>query len=136
MNKQQSTLLLVASILGASAVALGAFGSHTLRDLVNENQIEIWKTASFYHFVHTLALVSLSFIPIQRNAKAWVAIFFMIGILFFCGSLYLLATANLHSLPSGILGPVTPLGGLLFIVGWLTLGYQAFKAGRATKHQN
>jgi uncharacterized membrane protein YgdD (TMEM256/DUF423 family) len=132
MTKQQSTLLLVVSISGALAVALGAFGSHTLRDLVSENQIEIWKTASFYHFVHTLALVSLSFIPIRRKAKALVAVFFMIGILFFCGSLYLLATANLHSLPSSILGPVTPLGGLLFIAGWLTLGYQAFKAGRNT----
>lgn len=136
MTKQQSTLLWIASISGASAVALGAFGSHTLRDLISENQIEIWKTASFYHFVHTLALVCLILLPIHKNAKALVAVFFMIGILFFCGSLYLLATANLHSLPSSILGPVTPLGGLLFIVGWLTLGYQAFKAGRETNHQN
>jgi len=100
--------------IAALGVALGAFGAHSLREVLaaSPNGTEAWKTAVLYHLIHAVALwvVALQ----KLTLRAWWLI--AAGILCFSGSLYLLA-----ALQWKWLGPVTPLGGVLFIAGWATL---------------
>jgi uncharacterized membrane protein YgdD (TMEM256/DUF423 family) len=107
-------MLKVASLFGLSAVALGAFGAHALKALLEQNQtLEIWKTASFYHLGHSVVLLVLA---LTLSKARWAFIFFSVGIMIFSGSLYLLALTKLHWL-----GALTPLGGLALMMGWLFL---------------
>ena len=100
-----------AAAAGLLAVALGAFGAHALKDLLAHNgTAAIWEKAVFYHFIHAVML----FVLAERKvfpAVAWWS--FLTGILFFSGSLYLLAVTNMRWL-----GAVTPVGGVSFIIGW------------------
>ncbi len=104
-------LFRLAAVLGFLAVALGALGAHALKTtLVANDTIEVWKTAVLYHFLHALVLLILALQPAtSRTASS----LFVAGIVLFSGSLYLLALTNMKWL-----GPITPLGGLCFLVGW------------------
>ena len=108
----------VSAALAALGVALGAFGAHSLREVLtaSPNGTEIWKTAVLYHLLHAVAMwvVAVN----QQSLRAWWL--FAGGIGCFSGSLYLLATMQWKWL-----GPVTPLGGVLFIAGWITLCLKA-----------
>ena len=126
MNKR---IIILASIFGIIGVILGAFGGHGLKPLLSAEQIDTWRTAVQYHFVHTLALLFLStfsrFKSRAINIASWC---FTFGILLFSGSLYLLSTQHLmHAGDLSFLGPVTPFGGLLFIMGWVFLLMAAIK---------
>ena len=112
-----------ASILAAVAIGLGAFGAHGLEDFLSADQLSTFDTGVKYHFYHTIALLMTALLSafLPNTDLRWVVRLFLIGIVFFSGSLYLLSTASLHSLPVAILGPITPLGGLLLISGWLLL---------------
>ena len=104
----------MAAISGALAVGLGAFGAHALADLLAKNgTLEIWKTASLYHFINTLALLVLGLIG-ERAGRSWCLL--GAGTIVFSGSLYVLALTNIKWL-----GAITPIGGVLMIVGWLLL---------------
>jgi uncharacterized membrane protein YgdD (TMEM256/DUF423 family) len=109
-----STALRVAALFGVLAVGLGAFGAHGLKDVLTRNgTVSIWEKAVFYHFIHAVML----FVLAQRSSLQlgpWVA--FLIGIVIFSGSLYVLALTNIR-----VLGAITPIGGISFIVGWLWL---------------
>ncbi len=111
-----STALRVAAVLGFLAVALGAFGAHSLKDLLIKNQTtDIWQKAVFYHFIHTVMLFLLA----QRaplHFGPWLS--FLLGVLIFSGSLYLLAVTNVRWL-----GAITPIGGVSFIAAWLLLAW-------------
>lgn len=126
MNKQ---IILAASFFGILAVILGAFGAHGLEGKVSEVQLDAWKTANQYHFYHTLALLFLSTFSRAKNASIRVSfIAFSLGILLFSGSLYLLSVRDLLGLTGfSFLGPITPLGGLSFIVGWVGLFVAALR---------
>jgi uncharacterized membrane protein YgdD (TMEM256/DUF423 family) len=110
----------VAALAGLLAVALGAFGAHGLKDLLTRhNTMAIWEKAVFYHFIHAVML----FVLAQRRPVAtgpWLC--FLAGILFFSGSLYLLAVSNLKWL-----GAITPVGGVGFLAGWAWLFLRARK---------
>ncbi len=109
-----STALRVAALLGLLAVLLGAFGAHGLKDLLERNGTSaIWEKAVFYHFIHAVMLFVLAQRP-SLQVGPWLS--FLLGIVIFSGSLYLLAVTNVR-----LLGAITPLGGLSFIVGWLWL---------------
>ncbi len=116
----KKTLLIVTSILGMLAVLLGAFGAHGLKPHLDAYQIAIYEKAVFYQFVHVLAsLVALIlYLFFRKKALLYASLFFLIGILFFSGSLYLLAVKDLLSLSTTFIGPITPIGGLFFILGW------------------
>jgi uncharacterized membrane protein YgdD (TMEM256/DUF423 family) len=103
-----------AALLGFLAVALGAFGAHGLKDILTRNgTAAIWEKAVFYHFIHAVML----FILAQRAPlRVGPSLSFLIGIVLFSGSLYILALTNIKTL-----GAITPFGGISFIVGWLWL---------------
>jgi len=121
--------LLIASISGAASVALGAFGAHLLKDLLPESQFQIYETGVRYQFYHTFALIAVVILR-RYLSHRWTGIagwLFIAGIVFFSGSLYLLAFADEWEMQKLrlVLGPMTPFGGLLFMAGWLAL----FRAG-------
>jgi len=126
MNRQ---IVITASLLGMLAVIAGAFGAHGLKTLVNSDQLEVWHTAVQYQFYHVFALLFLS-VYAQRNTGLVKSSFylFVFGILFFSGSLYLFVLADVIKwhLPA-IIGVITPVGGLLFILGWLMLALAAIR---------
>jgi uncharacterized membrane protein YgdD (TMEM256/DUF423 family) len=126
MRKQ---IIVTASIFGLLAVIAGAFGAHSLNSLLTAKQLEIWHTAVEYQFYHVFALLFLSTFA-QANSKLAKAsyYFFTFGIICFSGSLYMFATIDMlaGNWPY-LLGPVTPLGGLLFILGWLMLALTAIR---------
>jgi uncharacterized membrane protein YgdD (TMEM256/DUF423 family) len=119
MNQTQATR--IAAATGLLAVALGAFGAHALKELLGHNGTSaIWDKAVLYHFIHAVML----FVLAERKpfpAVAWWS--FLIGIIFFSGSLYLLAVTNVLWL-----GAVTPLGGASFVVGWVCLLIKSTRA--------
>ncbi|MGY3052204.1 uncharacterized membrane protein YgdD (TMEM256/DUF423 family) [Pedobacter sp. UYEF25] len=126
MNKR---IILTASFFGAVAVLLGAFGAHALKNLVDEHALEIWQKGVDYQFYHTFALLYLSTFARYRNKLINIAYFcFTFGIIFFSGSLYLLATKSMFNNEFvNIIGPITPIGGLLFFLGWIMLFFAAVK---------
>lgn len=117
----EKTLPWAAAVL-LLAVALGAFGAHGIRDLVDARAYHNWTTAAQYQFYHGLALLGLAALERSLSVRLvnFVKILFLLGILCFCGSLYLMAARDLLGIQGWvtILGPITPLGGLMFIAGW------------------
>ena len=107
-------LFRIAGVLCFLAVALGAFGAHSLRSTLEaRGMLDVWNKAVFYHFIHAIALLVLALYgTINRGA----CLLLVMGIFLFSGSLYLLALTNLRWL-----GAVTPLGGLCFLAGWAWL---------------
>ena len=117
--------LAMAAISGALAVAMGAFATHGLKDTLSTKLMIVMQTGVQYQFYHTFALLLVGLLLRQQVSKllSISAAAFLAGLLLFCGSLYLLAFSGVHWL-----GIVTPLGGLAFIVGWLSLaGFFLFK---------
>jgi len=126
MNRR---IILTASFFGAVAVILGAFGAHGLKNVVSADALAIWTKGIEYQFYHTFALLFLSTFARFRTKLVDFAYFcFSLGIVFFSGSLYLLATREITQIGfANILGPITPFGGLLLIAGWVLLFFAALK---------
>lgn len=122
-------LLATCGILGILAVGLGAFGAHGLKTALPSDKLAIYTTGITYHFYHTITLLFVVVLMIVKP-NVWfnrAAIFFIIGIFLFSGSLYLLATRDLIGLTQyKWLGPLTPIGGVFFMLGWLSLCLGAF----------
>ncbi|MBL7757638.1 MAG: DUF423 domain-containing protein [Chitinophagaceae bacterium] len=112
------------ALLAGLAVALGAFGAHGLKKLVPPETVATFETGVKYQMYHALALLLVGLIA-ERLASVWLkraAWCFLIGILLFSGSLYLLtALKATDSVGLGGLGIITPIGGLFFIAGWISL---------------
>ncbi len=122
---QKQTILLAGAILGGLAVAIGAFGAHALKPfLLESGRIETFELAVRYQFYHAFALLSTALIMNHVDSKKlnYAGIFFLLGIVFFSGSLYILCLSGMT-----ILGAVTPIGGTFFIIGWILLGVGAMK---------
>ena len=113
MNK---IILLFATVSGFLAVAIGAFGAHGLKNIITADLINIYKTGVDYHFYHTFALLTLG-LSAQWLPKKWLTVSacsFVVGIMLFSGSLYAYAITS-----AKWLGPITPLGGVCLLLGWL-----------------
>lgn len=116
-------------VLALLAVALGAFGAHALKpELLANESVEVWKTAVQYQMWHALALLLFAHMAGQGWAARVLPFCFGLGILCFCGSLYWLALSG----PKW-LGPITPLGGLLLMLGWCTALFSTRGAARSAK---
>jgi uncharacterized membrane protein YgdD (TMEM256/DUF423 family) len=125
----QKTFLFLAAIMGGLAVILGAFGAHVLKDMMDAYHQAIYEKGVTYQFYHVFALIACSLLYAQKPSQIirvsyW---FFFFGIIAFSGSLYTLALLPVDSALKSIIGPVTPLGGLLFIVAWVLLAIFALK---------
>ena len=114
----------IAGISGAVTVILGAFGAHALKPHLSDYQVSIYEKGIQYQFVHTLAILAIGLLVQNGTPAPWLRraiLLFLIGMICFSGSLYLLACRDLIPFPVGWAGPVTPLGGLCFIAGWVAI---------------
>ncbi|MBC3870973.1 DUF423 domain-containing protein [Undibacterium oligocarboniphilum] len=109
------------------AVAAGAFGAHTLKTVLDADMLTVWQTAVHYQMVHGLALLALGILMQQWNdALLRKSAYAMLsGIVVFSGSLYALALTGVR-----LLGAITPLGGLAFLLGWALLAWCAYRQRR------
>jgi uncharacterized membrane protein YgdD (TMEM256/DUF423 family) len=111
----------IAALLGATGVILGAFGAHALRARLEPAQLASWTTAVQYQLFHAVALLAIgSWIEASGRSPGPTPWLFALGILLFSGSIY-----GLVLTPWRWLGPVTPIGGMLLIAGWLSLLWAA-----------
>jgi uncharacterized membrane protein YgdD (TMEM256/DUF423 family) len=125
MKRIFTQLIFLACIMLVLAVGLGAFGAHLLKDQLGEHGTGIWNTANRYHFYHSLGMILILILGRQYHFPRilWLTAFtFFWGIVFFSGSLYLLALYPEWRW----LGPITPVGGLLFLGGWLMAAVAMF----------
>jgi len=124
--------LLAAGLLGLTGVGLGAMGAHALKaTLAERGMMQAWETAARYHLFHAVALLGLA-AWIRADAPdlggrllPWGARFWCVGVLLFSGSLYAIALGGPRWL-----GPVTPLGGIALMIGWVLVAIGGLRSGR------
>lgn len=120
----QKTFLILGALLGGSGVVLGAFGAHGLKKLVGAETVGTYQTGVQYQMYHAFALIIIGvlFERAQSNYFVWAGWLFFSGIILFSGSLYLLASLKaMNKVGISGIGIITPIGGLLFVLGWLML---------------
>jgi uncharacterized membrane protein YgdD (TMEM256/DUF423 family) len=116
--------LSIAAVLGALSVALGAFAAHRLKEIVSPDAVAIFETGVRYQFYHVFALLVVGLLSerIDNKWMIWAGNCFIMGIVFFCGSLYALTALKVaDSSHLTLIGIATPVGGVFFIAGWLFL---------------
>ena len=117
--------LYIACLFGVSGVILGAFGAHVLGKILSEADLKIYQTGVQYQFYHTFAILCTAIVG-RYTSKRWTRLagwLFAVGIVLFSGSLYLLSLSHSFEMEAvrPLVGPVTPIGGLFFIGGWVAL---------------
>ena len=125
----------IAGLFGTTGVALGALGAHALKQKMHEgiltiDQLNAFDTATKYQLMHAIVLFILAYINRDKKSKLYTMASYLIvfGVILFSGSIYMLSTQNISGFNAGfIFGPVTPLGGLLLIAGWICITIQALK---------
>lgn len=117
-------ILLTAAMLGITAIILGAFGAHALKKVLTETQLQSFEIGVRYQMYHAFFLLFIGIFTFL-NEKERLVIFWLTlaGVLFFSGSIYLLATNGITNLKTKWLGPITPIGGVLLISAWGYLFY-------------
>ncbi|MFL5788027.1 MAG: DUF423 domain-containing protein [Flavisolibacter sp.] len=120
----QKIFLILGTILAGLAVALGAFGAHGLKKIVDAETVGIYQTGVQYQMYHAIALLIVGLLAerLSNTIINYAGLLFLGGIVFFSGSLYLISSLKaMNKTISSSIGLMTPLGGLLFIAGWLIL---------------
>ena len=123
----EKKILLAACTLGFLAIIFGAFGAHALKKILSIEQLNSFETGVKYQMYHALFLLFIGTTQIL-TLKEKTIIFYLtlMGVLFFSGSIYVLTTNGLTGVKSKLIGPVTPIGGLLLILSWGYLFYAIF----------
>lgn len=117
--------LIITSILGAITIVFGAFGAHALKQKLGVDALQSFETAVSYQMYHVIVLLFVNSIAgLTKKARNSISLFFFLGILFFSGSIYAITVLNVN--PKSIWF-ITPLGGMLFIVGWINLALSFLK---------
>ncbi|MBI3235766.1 MAG: DUF423 domain-containing protein [Bacteroidetes bacterium] len=120
--------IITGAIILAFAVALGAFGAHGLKSLIEEDSLKTFETGVRYQFYHAFGVVICGILNVVLNSNKFKApfVWFVSGIILFSGSLYILCFREyLENLK--YIGMITPIGGICFIIGWLRLAYILFR---------
>ncbi|MCL4123235.1 UNVERIFIED_CONTAM: hypothetical protein GTU68_031409 [Idotea baltica] len=104
---------------------MGAFGAHGLQNYLDELRLDNWRTAASYQMYHSIGIVivGIAMIVFESRLLKLAAVFFLLGIILFSGSLYALVISEVR-----VLGAITPLGGIGFIVGWILFAVAAIKS--------
>lgn len=124
MNKK---IIGTAAIIGLISIIFGAFGAHALKAVLNAEQLVSFETGVRYQMYHAIFLLFVGMANvITEKQKKTIFILTLIGILFFSGSIYLLATQGISGINFKFLGPVTPIGGMFLIFSWLMLAFYSF----------
>jgi uncharacterized membrane protein YgdD (TMEM256/DUF423 family) len=112
------SILTIAALSGLVAVVLGAFGAHALKKMISLEMLEVYKTGVQYQFYHTFALLAVGILMHFNTSKAlkWSGYLFVVGILLFSGSLYVMTITGIKAL-----GIITPFGGTVWIAAWFLL---------------
>ena len=121
--------IIVGAINAAIAVGFGAFGAHALKDRLSEHYLAVWETAVQYQMFHAIALLAIGILSSgalfgPSTQLSWAGYLILAGIVIFSGSLYVLSLSGI-----GVLGAITPIGGVAFIAGWIMLIIAAVKFG-------
>jgi uncharacterized membrane protein YgdD (TMEM256/DUF423 family) len=125
MTVLDKKMVVTASFLTAFTIALGAFGAHGLKNIVEASALNTFETGVRYQMYHCLAILVLGLAPaIQEKLKKTVFWFFILGIILFSGSIYLLALNEVLPFNAAKIGFITPIGGLMFIIGWFWFAYK------------
>ena len=118
----KNTTLIIGAIYGLLSVILGAFGAHALKKVISVDKLASFETGVRYQMYAAFFLLIVGYIlKYETPAEKWISIFMIAGIFLFSVSIYLLAFSEVVSIPSKIVGPITPLGGLLMIISWAML---------------
>lgn len=125
----RKVFLRIGSIMAFFAVVLGAFAAHGLEGKISPEHLHNFETGARYQMYHALAILIIGVLIHFRKTSLLTAAgwFFLVGIVLFSGSLYLLALDSVLHLPISILGPITPIGGLCQLIGWLLLFFSTYK---------
>ncbi|HZS47991.1 MAG TPA: DUF423 domain-containing protein [Blastocatellia bacterium] len=118
------TFFTLGSISALISVAMGAFGAHGLRSRISPEMLTVFETGARYQMYHALALLAVAwaYVHRQNSLTAWAGWAFVLGTVFFSGSLYILSITGTRWL-----GAITPIGGLLFLAGWFLLALSAWQ---------
>ena len=112
--------IIISAISGFTAVAIGAFGAHGLKETLTPQMLEVYKTGVLYQLIHSVVLLALSLNTLIKAKLP--SIFFLLGIILFSFSLYFYSTSGIR-----FFAMITPLGGFCFLIGWLFIIYEAIK---------
>ena len=128
-----SRLAGIAALFSGFGVIMGAFGAHALKSRIPPESLEVLKTGVLYLFIHSvtcLIIASLSRFPGNMRFLKLAGIGFLLGITLFSGSLFIISTKTITGIEIGFFGIVTPIGGLCFITGWISLAIWGFRSWR------
>lgn len=124
--------LLLGTINAGLCVVLGAFAAHKLKVMLSESALVTFQVGVQYHFYHSFALILLALLMLQLDLQhvslRYAGFAFLTGIILFSGSLYGLSLGTMSEAEWKFLGPITPLGGLAFIAGWLLMSVGVYKS--------
>ncbi|MGQ9820211.1 MAG: DUF423 domain-containing protein [Candidatus Kapaibacteriales bacterium] len=113
--------IIVSAISGFSAVAIGAFGAHGLKEKLTVEMLEVYKTGVLYHLIHSAVILSLA---LSDKIKSQISsVFFLTGIILFSFSLYIYSTSGIK-----LFAMITPFGGVSFLIGWVTIVFNLNKS--------
>jgi uncharacterized membrane protein YgdD (TMEM256/DUF423 family) len=112
--------IIISAVSGFTAVAIGAFGAHGLREKLSADMLEVYKTGVLYQFIHTIVLLILSLTDFSRTKIS--SIFFLLGIILFSFSLYIYSTSGIQ-----FFAMITPVGGVCFLIGWFWIIVETIK---------
>lgn len=124
MNKK---IIAWAAAFGTIAVILGALGAHALKDLIEPDSLASFSTGVRYQAWHAIALLVIGLSSIEIRFKKSIFRLWVIGIILFSTSIYILSTSSFTGISARFLGPITPIGGLFMISGWVLLFIGALK---------
>jgi len=127
MNTISKKFLIMACLLMAIAVSLGAFGAHGLKKIITSDMLSVYQTGVQYQFYHALGLLGVAFIAHVNSSKLvnMAGNLMFTGVMIFSGSLYLLVILNIKWL-----GAITPIGGVLMVVSWVLLAWSVFRSDK------
>lgn len=124
----KSVTLIFGAIYGLISIILGAFGAHALKKVISLDKLQSFETGVRYQMYGAFFLLIVGYIlKFETPAEKWMSIFMIAGIFLFSVSIYLLAFSEVAAIPSKVIGPITPLGGLFMIISWAMLLFYFIK---------